>query len=106
LFQAYRLLLPFNTGPFNWHCHILSHEDHEMMRAYYVGSLPSRDPIHNPELSETSVNKCSKMTAEGCEQIGAVMSISSSVLKSGLKSILMLTIIKAWVAAAAVVMEW
>ena len=24
-------------GRYVWHCHILSHEDHEMMRPYYVG---------------------------------------------------------------------
>ena len=24
-------------GEYVWHCHILSHEDHEMMRPYYVG---------------------------------------------------------------------
>jgi FtsP/CotA-like multicopper oxidase with cupredoxin domain len=29
-------------GQFVWHCHILSHEDNEMMRPYSVG------PIQNP----------------------------------------------------------
>lgn len=30
-------------GRFNWHCHILSHEDHEMMRIYLMWALfPSR----------------------------------------------------------------
>jgi FtsP/CotA-like multicopper oxidase with cupredoxin domain len=24
-------------GRYVWHCHILSHEDHEMMRVLYVG---------------------------------------------------------------------
>jgi FtsP/CotA-like multicopper oxidase with cupredoxin domain len=24
-----------------WHCHILSHEDHEMMRPYVVGDCPA-----------------------------------------------------------------
>jgi Multicopper oxidase len=28
-------------GEYNWHCHILSHEDHEMMRRYHVGQLPT-----------------------------------------------------------------
>ncbi|HEY1115827.1 MAG TPA: multicopper oxidase domain-containing protein [Chitinophagaceae bacterium] len=23
-----------------WHCHILSHEDHEMMRPYFIGTMP------------------------------------------------------------------
>jgi spore coat protein A len=27
-------------GRFNWHCHILAHEDHEMMRIFHVGELP------------------------------------------------------------------
>jgi FtsP/CotA-like multicopper oxidase with cupredoxin domain len=28
-------------GQFIWHCHILSHEDNEMMRPYYVGPIPA-----------------------------------------------------------------
>lgn len=28
-------------GEFIWHCHILSHEDNEMMRPYYVGPIPA-----------------------------------------------------------------
>lgn len=28
-------------GLYLWHCHILSHEDHEMMRPFYVGTIPS-----------------------------------------------------------------
>ncbi|HXV21982.1 MAG TPA: multicopper oxidase, partial [Desulfuromonadales bacterium] len=28
------------AGLFVWHCHILSHEDNEMMRPYYVGPVP------------------------------------------------------------------
>ncbi|MCA1054034.1 multicopper oxidase [Rossellomorea aquimaris] len=33
-----RIIVPFGpyTGLFVWHCHILEHEDHEMMRPYYV----------------------------------------------------------------------
>jgi spore coat protein A len=27
-------------GRYVWHCHILSHEDHEMMRPFHVGPLP------------------------------------------------------------------
>lgn len=27
-------------GEYVWHCHILSHEDHDMMRPFYVGTLP------------------------------------------------------------------
>lgn len=29
------------SGRYVWHCHILSHEDHEMMRPYYVGIHPA-----------------------------------------------------------------
>jgi spore coat protein A len=29
------------AGLFVWHCHILEHEDNEMMRPYYVGPMPS-----------------------------------------------------------------
>lgn len=27
-------------GRYVWHCHILSHEDHEMMRPFHVGLIP------------------------------------------------------------------
>jgi hypothetical protein len=27
-----------------WHCHILSHEDHEMMRPFQVGPIPTSPP--------------------------------------------------------------
>jgi spore coat protein A len=29
------------AGLFVWHCHILEHEDNEMMRPYYVGPMPN-----------------------------------------------------------------
>lgn len=32
------------AGKFIWHCHILSHEDNEMMRPYYVGPMPAPMP--------------------------------------------------------------
>jgi hypothetical protein len=28
------------TGPYAYHCHILEHEDHEMMRQFYVVPEP------------------------------------------------------------------
>ncbi|MCB9283524.1 MAG: multicopper oxidase domain-containing protein [Lewinellaceae bacterium] len=31
-------------GAYVWHCHILSHEDHEMMRPLYVGDMPANIP--------------------------------------------------------------
>ncbi|GAB3299997.1 multicopper oxidase domain-containing protein [Hymenobacter humi] len=37
--QMTRLLATFDrAGLYAWHCHILSHEDHDMMRPYFVGS--------------------------------------------------------------------
>jgi FtsP/CotA-like multicopper oxidase with cupredoxin domain len=31
-------------GLFVWHCHIVEHEDNEMMRPYYVGPMPTDLP--------------------------------------------------------------
>lgn len=40
--EVTRIRAKFDTeGLYLWHCHILSHEDHEMMRPFYVGSMPS-----------------------------------------------------------------
>jgi FtsP/CotA-like multicopper oxidase with cupredoxin domain len=30
-------------GRFNWHCHMMSHEDDEMMRLYYVEEAPNKE---------------------------------------------------------------
>jgi FtsP/CotA-like multicopper oxidase with cupredoxin domain len=39
--QVTRIRAKFDRpGRYAWHCHILSHEDHEMMRPYYVGPIP------------------------------------------------------------------
>ena len=41
--QVTRIKAHFNKpGRYVWHCHILSHEDHEMMRVLYVG--PGANP--------------------------------------------------------------
>jgi spore coat protein A len=43
--QVTRVIARFDReGRYVWHCHILSHEDHEMMRPYYVGPMPAQDP--------------------------------------------------------------
>ena len=40
--EVTRIRAKFDTeGLYLWHCHILSHEDHEMMRPFYVGTMPS-----------------------------------------------------------------
>jgi FtsP/CotA-like multicopper oxidase with cupredoxin domain len=43
--QVTRLRAQFNTpGQFVWHCHIVEHEDNEMMRPYRVGPRQSHQP--------------------------------------------------------------
>ena len=38
--EVTRIIAKFDMeGLYAWHCHILSHEDHEMMRPYYVGEM-------------------------------------------------------------------
>jgi len=40
--QVTRVIAKFDRpGRYVWHCHILSHEDHEMMRPYHVGPMPA-----------------------------------------------------------------
>ncbi len=37
-----RIIARFDVeGLYAWHCHILEHEDNEMMRPYYVGEIPA-----------------------------------------------------------------
>jgi spore coat protein A len=39
--QVTRIVATFNIPGYSvWHCHILSHEDHEMMRPYFIGTIP------------------------------------------------------------------
>jgi spore coat protein A len=40
--EVTRVIAKFTRpGEYLYHCHILSHEDHEMMRPYYVGPIPA-----------------------------------------------------------------
>lgn len=40
--EVTRVIARFNRpGEYVYHCHILSHEDHEMMRPFYVGPIPA-----------------------------------------------------------------
>jgi spore coat protein A len=41
--EVTRVVATFDReGLYVWHCHILSHEDHEMMRRYYVGPMAAQ----------------------------------------------------------------
>jgi spore coat protein A len=41
--EVTRVIAKFDReGRYVWHCHILSHEDHEMMRPFYVGTIPDK----------------------------------------------------------------
>jgi hypothetical protein len=44
--QVTRIRARFDLpGLYTWHCHILEHEDNEMMRPYHVGPIPPDLPI-------------------------------------------------------------
>ena len=44
--EVTRIRLKFTkAGQFTWHCHIVEHEDNEMMRPYRIGSLQPGQPI-------------------------------------------------------------
>jgi FtsP/CotA-like multicopper oxidase with cupredoxin domain len=39
--QVTRVIAKYDKpGLYVWHCHILEHEDNEMMRPYHVGRIP------------------------------------------------------------------
>ncbi len=39
--EVTRIIAKFDVeGLYVWHCHIVEHEDNEMMRPYYVGPMP------------------------------------------------------------------
>jgi spore coat protein A len=45
--EVTRVIAKFDReGRYVWHCHILSHEDHEMMRPYHVGPMPMDEVPH------------------------------------------------------------
>lgn len=46
--EVTRVIAHFDRpGLYVWHCHILSHEDHEMMRPFYVSETPGVIPNHS-----------------------------------------------------------
>ncbi|MFD2247087.1 multicopper oxidase domain-containing protein [Pontibacter ruber] len=51
--EVTRLVATFDKeGLYAWHCHILSHEDHDMMRPYYVGTMPKSMLANTGQLLE------------------------------------------------------
>jgi FtsP/CotA-like multicopper oxidase with cupredoxin domain len=43
--QVTRVKMTFNNGgQYVWHCHILEHEDNEMMRPYRIGPIQPEQP--------------------------------------------------------------
>jgi FtsP/CotA-like multicopper oxidase with cupredoxin domain len=47
--QVTRVRMKFDTpGQFVWHCHIVSHEDNEMMRPYRIGPVQVGEPGSEP----------------------------------------------------------
>ena len=44
--QVTRIRLQFTKpGQFVWHCHIVEHEDNEMMRPYRIGPVQTGQPL-------------------------------------------------------------
>jgi FtsP/CotA-like multicopper oxidase with cupredoxin domain len=44
--QVTRVRIEFKTpGQFVWHCHIVEHEDNEMMRPYRIGPVQAGQPL-------------------------------------------------------------
>jgi FtsP/CotA-like multicopper oxidase with cupredoxin domain len=44
--QVTRVRAQFSTaGQFVWHCHIVEHEDNEMMRPYRIGPIQPGQPL-------------------------------------------------------------
>jgi FtsP/CotA-like multicopper oxidase with cupredoxin domain len=39
-----------NNGRFVWHCHIVDHEDNEMMRPYQIGPADPDQPPDGPRM--------------------------------------------------------
>jgi spore coat protein A len=51
--EVTRVIAKFDRpGRYVWHCHILSHEDHEMMRPFFVGPMATSFALDNRPSSE------------------------------------------------------
>lgn len=62
--QITRIKATFDKpGRYVWHCHILSHEDHEMMRVLYVGS-GANAAVHGGQVASAGIREDSSQSAE------------------------------------------
>ena len=56
--QVTRVAMRFdNPGQYVWHCHIVEHEDNEMMRPYRIGSEQPGSPPHPHPRGPQVVNR-------------------------------------------------
>lgn len=59
--QVTRIKAQFNTpGQFVWHCHIVEHEDNEMMRPYRIGPVQPGQP-HHTGLMDSAVEQTNQL---------------------------------------------
>ena len=86
--QVTRIRAQFNTpGQFVWHCHIVEHEDNEMMRPYRIGPVQPAQPqpmahaagAGDPTTTRTSSCPSSDRNkpAQGTERCQVVPTIST-----------------------------
>ena len=56
--EVTRVIAHFDLeGLYVWHCHILSHEDHEMMRPFFVGLNPDADMKKSTSIATPDLEK-------------------------------------------------
>ena len=55
--EVTRVIATFDlAGQYVWHCHILSHEDHEMMRPFFVQSNGNRQSTAKIDVAEKELS--------------------------------------------------
>ncbi len=72
-------------GLYVWHCHILSHEDYEMMRPFYVGEIPYDIAAHFIKSSEELAEAGLKSEYVNSFEISPNPMINSTQIKFSLK---------------------
>jgi spore coat protein A, manganese oxidase len=50
-----------NPGQFVWHCHIVEHEDNEMMRPYRIGPVQPGEPARSNQAVAASPEPVSRI---------------------------------------------